>query len=127
MMHSPVYARAWVVAHNQPTLTRVVPAIGVFEVSVCFCLIDYMPSQLNRMVATALLLGVMAFLTWAWVSSRSFGTRRWPVQLPSRPVVLLQIMIGIFDLGTAALAMYVLLPSEMNVGLFCQSASKIDP
>jgi uncharacterized membrane protein YbhN (UPF0104 family) len=31
-------------------------------------------------------------------------------QLPSRPVVLLQIMIGIFDLGAAALAMYVLLP-----------------
>jgi hypothetical protein len=50
-------------------------------VSVCFLsqargLIDYLPPQLNRMVATALLLGVMAFLIWAWVSSISFGTRR---------------------------------------------------
>jgi hypothetical protein len=29
MMHSPEYARAWMAPHNQPTLGRVVPAIGV--------------------------------------------------------------------------------------------------
>jgi len=29
MMHSPEYARAWMAPHNQPTLARVVPAIGV--------------------------------------------------------------------------------------------------
>lgn len=81
-------------------------------------LINYLPPQLNRMVATALLLGVLAFLIWTWVLPRSFGTRRWPVRLPSGPVVLLQITVGVFDLGAAALAMYVLLPSDMNVGLF---------
>ena len=81
-------------------------------------LIDYLPPQLNRMVATALLLGVLAFLIWTWVLPRTFGTRRWPVRLPSGPVVLLQITVGVFDLGAAAVAMYVLLPSDMNVGLF---------
>src|SRR5947207_3845731 len=81
-------------------------------------LIDYLPPQLNRMVATALLLGVLAFLIWTGVLPRTFGTRRWPVRLPSGPVVLLQITVGVFDLGAAALAMYVLLPSDMNVGLF---------
>jgi hypothetical protein len=29
MMHSPEHARAWMAPHNQPTLGRVVPAIGV--------------------------------------------------------------------------------------------------
>jgi glycosyltransferase 2 family protein len=81
-------------------------------------LIDYLPPQLNRALAAALLLGVVAFVIWTWLSPRSFGTLRWPVRLSSGPVVLLQIAIGIFDLGAAALAMYVLLPPGMEVGIF---------
>jgi uncharacterized membrane protein YbhN (UPF0104 family) len=33
-------------------------------------------------------------------------------------MVLLQIVIGIFDLGAAALAMYVLIPASLNIGIF---------
>ncbi len=33
-------------------------------------------------------------------------------------MVLLQIAIGIFDLGAAALAMYVLLPAGLDIGVF---------
>jgi uncharacterized membrane protein YbhN (UPF0104 family) len=33
-------------------------------------------------------------------------------------VLLLQIAIGIFDLGAAALAMYVLIPAGMNIDIF---------
>jgi len=33
-------------------------------------------------------------------------------------MVLLQIGLGIVDLGAAALAMYVLIPADMNIGLF---------
>ena len=40
------------------------------------------------------------------------------MRLPSGPVVLLQIAIGIFDLGAAALAMYVLLPAGLDIGMF---------
>ena len=80
--------------------------------------IDYLPQQLNRVLAVALLLGVIAFLVWTWLSPRSFGSRRWPIRFPSGPVVLLQIAIGILDLGAAALAMYVLLPHGMDIGIF---------
>jgi uncharacterized membrane protein YbhN (UPF0104 family) len=84
-------------------------AIGLF---------DYLPQQLNRWLAAALLLGVVSFLVWSWRSPRSIGTRRWPVRLPSGPLVLLQIAIGIVDLGAAALAMYVLIPDGLNIDIF---------
>jgi len=80
-------------------------------------LIDYLPPLINRLMATALLLGVVAFLVWSWLSPRSIGIWRWPVRLPSGPMVLLQIAIGIVDLGAAALAMYVLIPAGMNIGI----------
>jgi uncharacterized membrane protein YbhN (UPF0104 family) len=81
-------------------------------------LFDYLPQQLNRLVASALLLGILGFVVWSWLSPRSIGTRRWPVRLPSGPKVLLQIVIGVFDLAAAALAMYVLIPSAMNIDIF---------
>jgi glycosyltransferase 2 family protein len=80
-------------------------------------LIDYLPPLVNRLIATALLLGVVTFLVWSWLNPRSIGIWRWPVRLPSGPMVLLQIAIGIVDLGAAALAMYVLFPVGMNIGV----------
>ena len=80
-------------------------------------LLDYLPPQLNRLPAAAVLLGVAVFLVWSWLSPRRWGTRRWPVRLPSGPAVLLQIAIGIFDLGAAALAMYVLIPAGTDIGI----------
>jgi len=81
-------------------------------------LIDFLPAPVNRWLAVALLLGVFAFLLWTWRQPRRIGTRRWPVRLPSGPVVLLQIAIGIVDLGAAALAMYVLIPAGLDIGIF---------
>ena len=81
-------------------------------------LMDYLPPQVNRLLAAALLIGIVTFLVWSWLSPRSMGTRRWPVRLPSGPMVLLQIAIGIVDLGAAALAMYVLIPAGVNIGIF---------
>jgi len=80
--------------------------------------INYLPPALNRLLAAALLLAVLAFLIWTWRSPRRLGTIRWPVRLPSGPVVLLQIAIGIVDLGAAALAMYVLIPAGLEIGIF---------
>lgn len=81
-------------------------------------LIDYLPLALNRWLAAALLVGVAAFVIWSWRSPRSLGAWRWPVRLPSGPMVLLQIVIGVLDLGSAALAMYVLIPASADVGVF---------
>jgi glycosyltransferase 2 family protein len=81
-------------------------------------LIDYLPPAVNRLLAAALLLGVFAFTVWTWLRPRAFGPPNWRVRLPSGPMVLLQIVIGIVDLGAAALAMYVLIPADVNVGIF---------
>jgi hypothetical protein len=78
-------------------------------------LIDYIMPAVNRMLAAAILLGIVAFLVWSWRAPRSIGTQRWSVRIPSGPVVLLQIAIGIFDLGAAALAMYVLIPPDLHI------------
>jgi glycosyltransferase 2 family protein len=81
-------------------------------------LVDYLPPPVNRLLAAVLLLGVVAFLVWTWILPRRIGNRRWSVRFPSGPMVLLQIAIGIVDLGAAALAMYVLIPAGMNIGIF---------
>jgi glycosyltransferase 2 family protein len=39
-------------------------------------------------------------------------------QFPSGSMVLLLIGLGIVDLSATALAMYVLIPAEMNIGVF---------
>src|SRR3984957_3948158 len=78
-------------------------------------LIDYLPPLLNRWLAVAVLVGVTAFVVWSWRHPRSIGTRRWPVKLPSGPMVLLQVVIGIIDLGAAAFAMYVLIPAGTDI------------
>jgi glycosyltransferase 2 family protein len=80
--------------------------------------VDFLPPQVNQGLAVVLLLGVVSFLAWCWFSPRHIGTKRWPVRLPSGPIVLLQIVIGIFDLGAAALAMYVLIPAGPQIGIF---------
>ena len=80
--------------------------------------IDGLPPAVNRLLAVALLLAVLAFLVWTWRAPRRLGTVRGPVRLPSGPVVLLQIAIGIIDLGAAALAMYVLIPAGLEIGVF---------
>ena len=93
-------------------------ALSLFCAPDAIGLINYLPPAANRLLAAALLLVVFGFLLWTWLAPRSLGTRRWPLRLPSGPVVLLQIAIGIFDLGAAALAMYVLLPAGTDIGVF---------
>jgi uncharacterized membrane protein YbhN (UPF0104 family) len=92
--------------------------IGLLYAPDAISVVDLLPPRANQWLAAALLLGVVSFVVWCWSSPRNIGTRRWPVRLPSGPVVLLQIVIGIFDLGAAALAMYVLIPAGPTIGIF---------
>jgi uncharacterized membrane protein YbhN (UPF0104 family) len=80
--------------------------------------IDHLSPAANRLLAMTLLCGVGAFLAWSWFHPRSVGRNQWLVKLPSGPLVLLQILIGLLDLTAAALAMYVLVPADLNVGVF---------
>src|SRR6201985_3905743 len=78
--------------------------------------IDQLPVWLNRVVAIAIILGLFAYVGWVWTQPRSVGRRALSGVLPGGPRTLLQIMIGIVDLGFCALAMYVLVPDEPNLG-----------
>jgi len=91
--------------------------IGLFCAPDAMSLIDFLSPDVNQCIAFALLLGIGSFLIWCR-SPRDIGTTRWPVRLPSAPLVLLQIIIGLFELGSAALAMYVLIPAGPNIGIF---------
>ncbi|MEI4584073.1 hypothetical protein WAC45_27700, partial [Klebsiella pneumoniae] len=43
------------------------------------------------------------------------GQKGWKVMLPSAPLTLVQIMIGVVDLGFCALAMYLLVPANPHI------------
>ena len=78
--------------------------------------IDQLPPWLNRVAALAIMLGLMVYVTWVSVRPRAVGRGPWTVILPGGSLTLLQIAIGIVDLGFCALAMYVLVPDEPNLG-----------
>jgi hypothetical protein len=78
-------------------------------------LIDQLSEQVNRLLAAALLVAIAGYLCWTWNDARRVGHRTWSVKLPAGWIVLLQIGIGIVDLGCAALAMYVLIPAGMHI------------
>jgi uncharacterized membrane protein YbhN (UPF0104 family) len=80
--------------------------------------IDHLSPGINRLLALALLGGVAAFVAWSWLFPKAIGRNRWLVRLPSGPLVLLQIVVGLLDLTAAAVSMYVLLPSGLDIGLF---------
>src|ERR1700739_3079667 len=78
--------------------------------------IDQLPPWLNRVLAILILLGLAGYVIWVWTQKRGVGRGPWTVDLPSGPLTLLQIAIGIVDLAFCALAMYVLVPDEPNLG-----------
>src|ERR1700744_713333 len=78
--------------------------------------IDQWPSWLNRQIALAIIACLVAYVVWVWARPRNVGRGPWTVVLPGGPLTLLQIAIGIVDLGFCALAMYELVPDEPNLG-----------
>jgi uncharacterized membrane protein YbhN (UPF0104 family) len=78
--------------------------------------IDQLPPWLNRAMALMIIVALIAYVVWVWTKPRVVGRGPWTVVLPGGPLTLLQIAIGIVDLGFCALAMYVLVPDEPNLG-----------
>ena len=78
--------------------------------------VDQLPPWLNRTIAIGIMLGLVAYVIWVWKQPRNVGRGPWTVVLPGGPLTLLQIAIGIVDLGFCALAMYTLVPDEPNLG-----------
>ena len=78
--------------------------------------IDQLPGWLNRVVAFLILLALSSYIAWVWSAPREIGQAQWKVRLPSGPSTLVQIVIGLCDLGCCTMAMYMLLPNEPNIG-----------
>lgn len=78
--------------------------------------IDQMPPWLNRLAAIGIIAGLVVYIIWVWAQPREVGRGPWTVVLPGGPLTLLQIAIGIVDLGFCALAIYMLVPDEPNLG-----------
>jgi uncharacterized membrane protein YbhN (UPF0104 family) len=78
--------------------------------------IDQLPAWFNRGLAFVILMVLASYIVWVWQCPRVIGRHGWKVTLPGGPLTLLQIGIGIVDLACCALAMYMLLPVEPNIG-----------
>src|SRR3954465_1114090 len=73
---------------------------------------DLLPPSVNRLIALGCLAGIAAYLVWISTGRgrRQLGQHGWKVVLPSARLTLLQMAIGVADLGFCALAFYLLMP-----------------
>lgn len=78
--------------------------------------IDLLPAWANRLIALACIAGIFIYLAWLSSGKRMLGQNGWSVVLPSAKLTLLQILIGVVDLGFCATAMYILVPTTPHVG-----------
>jgi glycosyltransferase 2 family protein len=78
---------------------------------------DLLPPAMNRLIALGCLAGIAAYLIWLVIGKnrRELGRNGWKVILPSAPLTLVQVMIGVVDLGFCAMAMYLLMPSQPGI------------
>jgi uncharacterized membrane protein YbhN (UPF0104 family) len=74
--------------------------------------VTHLPIWANRAIALACLGGIIAYLGWLAMKPRQIGRNGWKVVLPSAKLTLLQILIGVVDLGFCALAMKILMPES---------------
>ncbi len=65
---------------------------------------DLLPPAINRLIALGCLAGIAAYFGWLVMGKnrRELGQNGWKVVLPSARLTLLQILIGVVDLGFCA-------------------------
>src|SRR5207248_10295076 len=86
--------------------------LGIAYAPLAATAFDQLPPWLNRAGAFVSLILLVLYVAWVWRRPRVVGRQTSRVALPGGPLTLLQIVIGIIDLGFCALAMYMLVPDE---------------
>jgi uncharacterized membrane protein YbhN (UPF0104 family) len=78
---------------------------------------DQLPPAINRLIALGAVGAIVAYFVWLSLGDnrRELGQNGWKVMLPSAPLTLVQILIGVVDLGFCALAMYLLMPAQPSI------------
>ena len=74
--------------------------------------IDRLPSGVNQAIGFSVLLIIGVYLAWLLRGTREVGVKGVNVVLPNASLTLVQILIGVLDLGLSALGMYMLLPAQ---------------
>jgi glycosyltransferase 2 family protein len=90
--------------------------LGVAYAPAAASAIDQLPPWVNQLAAVLTLVILTSYVAWVWREQRVIGRDGWEVRLPGGGLTLLQIAIGIVDLSFCALAMYMLVPDEPNIG-----------
>ena len=90
--------------------------LGIAHAPEAASAIDQLPRWFNRAAAVVTLAVLVTYVAWVWRTPRRVGRRDWLVTLPNGPLTLLQIGVGLVDLGCCALAMYMLVPDEPYIG-----------
>jgi hypothetical protein len=78
---------------------------------------DLLPAAMNRLIALGCLAGIASYFVWLLMGEnrRELGQNGWKVILPSARLTLLQVLIGVVDLGFCAMAMYLLMPAQPGI------------
>src|SRR6195256_4178636 len=78
---------------------------------------DLLPPAMNRLIALGCLAGIASYFVWLVMGKdrRELGQNGWKVVLPSARLTLLQVLIGVVDLGFCATAMYLLMPAQPGI------------
>ena len=90
--------------------------LGISYTPVAATAIDQLPPSVNRTLALITLAILLMYVAWVWRTPRFIGRHDWVVALPNGPLTLVQIAIGIVDLGCCTVAMYMLLPEQPYIG-----------
>ena len=78
---------------------------------------DQLPAAINRLIAFVVIGAIISYVVWLvrGEERRELGQNGWMVRLPSAPLTLVQILIGVVDLGFCATAMYLLIPAQPHI------------
>jgi len=78
---------------------------------------DLLPSAMNRLIGIGCLAGIVMYFVWLLLGQnrRELGQNGWKVVLPSARLTLVQVLIGVIDLGFCATAMYLLIPAQPHI------------
>jgi glycosyltransferase 2 family protein len=78
---------------------------------------DQLPAAVNRLIALGGLAAIAGYFVWLSMGEkrRELGQKGWKVVLPSAPLTLVQVLIGVVDLGFCATAMYLLMPASPSI------------
>src|ERR1700754_1156252 len=78
---------------------------------------DLLPPAINRLIALGCLAAIAAYFVWLVTGRqrRELGQNGWKGGLPSARLTLLQMLIGVVDLGFCATAMYLLMPQQPHI------------